>query len=104
MSLKQVTAIIRETRVKSVMNKLRHAGVSGATVSTARGFGEYVNNYTSDGMEPYTRLELILDAERAKLVAELIMEVAHTGATGDGIVSITTVDELYRIRDKKQLG
>lgn len=101
--LKQVTAVIRDSRVQQVLEKLRTAGVTGVTVSHVKGFGEYINNYSGDGLDPCSRVEVILEQGRAHPVAELIMDAAHTGTTGDGIVSIVPVEHLYRIRDKCEI-
>ncbi len=100
MPLKKVTAVIRDSRVPSAFDSLKTAGVRGASVFRVKGFGEYTNNYAPDGLESYSRIEVIIDEQRAQTVAELIMEAAHTGTTGDGIVAITAVEHLFRIRDK----
>lgn len=104
MPLKKVTAIVRDTRVARILNQLKTHGVGGASVFRVKGFGEYTNHYAADGLEPYSRIEIITDSARAHDVAQLIVDESHTGLAGDGIVAVSPVETLIRIRDKAQIG
>ncbi len=98
--MKNVIAIIRKELVGEVIEVLRHGGVQGATVIPATGFGEYNNNFSPESMEAYAQLEVMIDNARAAEVAQMIMDTAHSGTDGDGIVAISPLEEFYRIRDK----
>ena len=76
--------------------------VDGFTVMDVSGVGEY-KNYFKDGCEvKHIRLELYLQESRASEVAETIVEAAHTGNRGDGIVALKPVNEIYRIRTREK--
>ena len=51
-------------------------------------------------MVRHVRLETFTHEEHAEEIVKAIMEAAHTGTSGDGIVAVEPVDELYRIRKK----
>lgn len=103
MSLKLIVAYVREHRIGPVVECLRAFGVSGISVSQAQGMGEYINPHGTHGLEPHRRIDVMLEASKAQLAAELIMEVARSGLTGDGIVAIMPVDNMFRIRDNSEI-
>jgi len=51
----------------------------------------------------HARLELFVSQARAKEVAEIIMDAAHAGEAGDGIIAIEPVETLMRIRTRNTL-
>lgn len=103
MSLKLIVAYVREQRIGPLVDRLRAFGVSGISVSQAQGMGEYTNPHGSHGLEPHRRIDVMLEASKAQLAAELIMDVARSGLTGDGIVAIMPIDNLFRIRDNTEI-
>jgi nitrogen regulatory protein P-II 1 len=103
MNFKKITAFIRSDQLKKVEAALQKSGIKGMSVSKTRGFGEYVDFYMSDGMTEHTRLEIFITSTRAEAVAEIIIEAAHVGIEGDGIVAIAPVDNVYRIRTKSAM-
>lgn len=103
MDLKNVTAIVRTDVLEDVESRLRQLGVPGLTVWRVKGFGEYANFFTPDWMSACARIEIFTDAAQAKQIVDTIMQAAHTGTAGDGIVAILPVDGLFRIRDSRQL-
>lgn len=103
MDLKRVTAIVRTDVLEDVERRLRQLGVPGLTVSRVKGFGEYANFFTPDWTSACARIEIFTDAAQAQQIIDTIMQAAHTGTSGDGIVAVQPVDSLFRIRDRRQL-
>ncbi len=106
MRLKNIVAIIRESVVASVLDKLQDDGVPGVSVTSVRGYGEYINTYSRSSLDALVngvRLEIILPEERVESVVDTIMDLACSGAEGDGIVAVFPVERLYRVRDKQQI-
>lgn len=103
MSLKLVVAYVREQRVGALLERLRAFGVRGISVSQAQGMGEYINPHGNYGLEPHRRIDVMLEASKAQSAAELIMEVARSGLTGDGVVAIMPIENLFRIRDNTEI-
>ena len=103
MDLKKVTAIVRTDILEDVERHLRQLGVPGLTVWRVKGFGEYANFFTPDWTSACARIEIFTDAAQAQQIVDTILQAAHTGTAGDGIVAVIPVDGLFRIRDRRQL-
>ena len=50
----------------------------------------------------HARVEVFTDAGRADATARAIMEAAHSGEPGDGMVAILPVERVYRIRTGRE--
>ena len=103
MNLKKITAIVHTLVLEDVETRLRALGVPGITVTRVKGFGEGANFLTRDWMSAYACIEIFTDVAQAEQIVAAIMQVAHTGTAGDGIVAVLPVDALYRIRDHREL-
>jgi len=102
MEYRKITAIIENQRLEAVERRLEEVGVGGVTVSKVKGYGDYRNFYTRDWMTSHSRIEIFTDAGRADEIARAIMDAAHTGLSGDGIVVVLPVERVYRIRTKAE--
>jgi len=102
MFYRKVTAIIRSDVLEKVETRLQEFGVRGVSVSKVKGYGEYANLYTRDWFTSHARIEIFTTAEHAEQIAVAIMEAAHLGQAGDGIVAIAPVEKLYRIRSRAE--
>jgi len=103
MIYKKITAIIRPDLLGKVEKTLKGLGVPGISISQVKGYGEYADFYSDDWMVTHARIEVIIDTERAEEIAQAIMDTAHTGLEGDGIVAIVPVEKLYHIRTKAEI-
>ncbi len=102
MELKLVVAIIRTNALESVEEKLREMGVRGLTVSRAKGFGAHANLFSADWLVDQVKIELFLEQDRAESVAQAILNTAHSGSRGDGIVAILPVEKVYSVRTRSE--
>lgn len=102
MKYRKVTAIVTVEKMDAVERALIKLGVPGISVSQVRGFGEYQDFYKPDLMCRHMRLEIFCRSEEADAIARCIMDAAHTGISGDGIVAILPVEHLYCIRTKDE--
>jgi len=100
-----VTAIIKPHRLDDVKDALRAAGVSGITVTEAKGFGRqggHAESYRGTEYKidfvPKLKLEILVPTEEAEQVAKLVAEAARTGKIGDGKIWISGVDRAIRVR------
>lgn len=98
-----VIAIIRSELLDKVKNKLQELNVHGFSVMQVTGCGEYLDHYSHECMKMHARIEIFTFSRRAEAVAQAIMETAHTGEEGDGIVAILPVSWVYRIRTHQLL-
>ena len=104
MEFRKVVAIIRGSALEKVEERLRELGVNGITVTKVKGYGEYANFYKADWMVNNARIEIFTVSEKVDAIVDAIMEAAHAGVTGDGLVAVLPVEKLYRIRTKAEYG
>ncbi|HIP69040.1 MAG TPA: P-II family nitrogen regulator [Chromatiales bacterium] len=98
MEFRKVTAIIRPERLQAVEDILRKLNVGGVSVVKVKGFGEYANFFKSDWMCTHIQVEVFTGKTHVDEIAASIMEAAHTGIEGDGIVAVLPVESVYHIR------
>lgn len=104
MEYRKITAIVRREVVQDIEARLQGLGVGGITVTRVKGYGEYANFYSSDWLVSHARIEVFTTRARAGEIATAIMETAHTGVSGDGLVAVLPVEQIYRIRTKSPPG
>lgn len=99
-SYRKVTAIIRSDVLEKVEQALQTIGVTGISVTKVKGYGEYADFYSRDWMVGHARIEIFTHETKADGIAQAIIEAAHVGLEGDGIVAVSPVEKLYRIRSR----
>ena len=103
--MKKIEAIIKPFKLDEVKEALHDVGVSGITVTEARGFGRQKGHtelyrgaeYVVDFL-PKVKLEVVVDDPLAERVVEAIQNAAQTGRIGDGKIFVLPVEEALRIR------
>ncbi len=105
----KVEAIIQPSRLESVKEALREAGVNGMTVLEVRGHGRQKGHtehyrgseYTVD-LLPKIKLEMVLSDALAQVAVQAILKTAKTGRIGDGKIFLSKIDEAIRIRNEER--
>ena len=103
--MKLITAIVKPFKLDDVKEALKDIGVPGITVTEARGFGRQRGHtevyrgaeYTVEFV-PKVRIEVLVDDEDSKRIADAIVEAARTGKIGDGKVWISDIGSVIRVR------
>ena len=103
--IKKIEAIIREEALDTVKDALRAIGIVGMNVVEVRGHGRQggINlswrgtAYQMD-MIPKILLSVVLSERNVEKTVETILNAARTGKEGDGIIFISPVDDVVRIR------
>jgi nitrogen regulatory protein P-II 1 len=102
--MKHVWAIIQPHKLSDVSLVLRRMpGVSGMTVTDARGWGrgkrqdEASHRDEARDFEAHVRVDVTCTAGIAEDVATAIQRAAHTGFRGDGVVYISPIEDAIRI-------
>ncbi|MBC7159140.1 MAG: P-II family nitrogen regulator [Porphyrobacter sp.] len=103
--MKKIEAIIKPFKLDEVKEALHEVGVSGITVTEAKGFGrqkghtelyrgaEYVVDFI-----PKVKLEVVVPDSLVEAVLEAVAAAAQTGRIGDGKIFVTPVETALRIR------
>ena len=103
--MKKIEAIIKPFKLDEVKEALHEVGVSGITVTEAKGFGRQKGHtelyrgaeYVVDFL-PKVKLELAVVDERVDQAVEAIAQAASSGKIGDGKIFITALEQALRIR------
>ncbi len=103
--MKKIEAIIKPFKLDEVKEALHEVGVSGITVTEAKGFGRQKGHtelyrgaeYVVDFL-PKVKLEVVVDDGLAERVVEAIAASAQTGRIGDGKIFVTAIETALRIR------
>jgi nitrogen regulatory protein P-II 1 len=103
--MKKIEAIIKPFKLDEVKEALHDVGVSGITVTEAKGFGRQKGHtelyrgaeYVVDFL-PKVKLEVVVDDDQVSRVVEAIAAAAQTGRIGDGKIFVIPVESALRIR------
>ena len=107
--MKKIEAIIKPFKLDEVKEALHEVGVSGITVTEAKGFGRQKGHtelyrgaeYVVDFL-PKVKLEVVVPDAQASKVVEAIAGAAHTGRIGDGKIFVSDIQSAIRIRTGEQ--
>ncbi len=103
--MKKIEAIIKPFKLDEVKDALHGVGVSGITVTEAKGFGRQKGHtelyrgaeYVVDFL-PKVKLEVVVDDGMVERVVEAIQGAAQTGRIGDGKIFVIPIEKAVRIR------
>jgi len=104
-AMKKIEAIIKPFKLDEVKDALDKVGVTGITITEAKGFGRQKGHtelyrgaeYRVEFL-PKVKVEILIDDAKASAVVDAIIEAARTGRIGDGKIFVSPVDDAVRIR------
>jgi nitrogen regulatory protein P-II 1 len=107
--LKKIEAIIREDKVNDVKDALAEIGIVGLNMFEVRGHGRQggiqlvgrAGTYQVN-MLPKIQINIVLNERNLDVAIEAILESAYTGEPGDGIIFITPVEDVIRVRTRER--
>src|ERR1700722_17414705 len=101
--MKRVTAIIKPFKLDEVREALIAAGVTGMTVTEAKGFGRQRGHQVRPPGDdevhfvPKLLLEVAVDDNVAADIVEIVRTAAATGKIGDGKIFVQDLASATRI-------
>lgn len=104
--MKEIKAIIQPHMLTKVIDSLKAIeNLPGVTVSEVRGFGHVQTEAEKDKLiqdfieyAKKCKLEIVVRDELAEQVLDVITRSAHTGHPGDGLIFVSPVGEVIKIR------
>ncbi len=107
--LKKIEAIIRDDRLNDVMDALAEIGIVGLNMFEVRGHGRQggirlvgrAGTYQVN-LLPKVQLNIVLSDRNLEAALETILQAAYTGEPGDGIIFVTPVEEVIRVRTRER--
>jgi len=107
--LRKIEAIIREDKVTDVVDALKEIGIMGLNTFEVRGHGRQggvqlvgrAGTYQVN-MLPKIQVNIVLSERNMEPAIEAILKSAYTGEPGDGLIFVTPVQEVIRIRTRER--
>ncbi|MFC7287412.1 transcriptional regulator [Herminiimonas sp. KBW02] len=104
--MKQIIAIIQPHRLDAVEHALQSLShLPGFTLFQVRGHARgrgighlFAADEWNPDMHEHTALLMFCSDDIAQEVVEAIRSASHTGNTGDGLIAVSTVDDIVRIQ------
>lgn len=107
--MKLVKAYIRPMLLEEVYTALRAEGYCCMTVFEGEGTGRYSDPSDRHGSlnfpamhTPVAKIEIAAEAKDVEPISEIIQKHGRTGHKGDGIVFVSPIEQITRIRDGEQ--
>ncbi|MEQ8159791.1 MAG: P-II family nitrogen regulator [Smithellaceae bacterium] len=107
--MKKIEAIVREDKVNDVKDALSEIGIVGLNMFEVRGHGRQggiqlvgragVYQVT---MLPKIQINIVLNERNLDEALEVILKSAYTGEPGDGIIFVTPVEDVIRVRTRER--
>jgi len=103
--MKKIEAIVRASRFDQVKEALSKKDINFFTFYEVKGYGHqkgknlsYRGAIYDVGYIARFKLEILVSENFLKTAINAITESAKTGEKGDGLIIVTSVDEVYNIR------
>lgn len=107
--MKEIKAYIRTGCLDQTVNTLQDSGAPGTTIVTVHpvgyGFGTRFSLSEQDISKKYfdiSKIELVCDDEDLEKFVDIILDSAHTGVSGDGLIFVSDVNMAIKIRTRKR--
>jgi|GEM_PF-530237 len=107
--MKEIKAYIRTACLEETVKALEEKGAPGITVVTVHPVGYGFNARFSLSPEEVTRrfydivkIELVCDKEDLDTFVNTILDCSHTGDSGDGLIFVSDVKEVVKIRNRQR--
>ena len=102
---KKIEAIIREEKLNDVKAALSEIGIVGMNIFEVRGHGRgggitltgRTGTYKVD-LLPKIQINIVLSAHNVEKTIETIRQAGTTGKEGDGIIFVSPVEDVIRLR------
>lgn len=107
--MQEIKAFIRSEKVDKVLHELENKGITGMTVIDVMSVGpgmiapdkaKYSMKYV-ERFSQVAKLELVCHDEDVDGIINLVKVAAHTGHPGDGLIYVTGVKKIVKVRTGK---
>ncbi len=110
--MKRIEAMIPSLKRNNVIEGILKAGAQGVTVVESRGKGAGERPMvggargTARYIAGYNRIDTIItivNDSKLEPVISAILDIAHSGSKGDGMIFVSTIEEAYKIGTKEKV-
>jgi nitrogen regulatory protein P-II 1 len=102
--MKEVKAFVKPFKVNDILNQLLQAGYPNLTASMAEGTGNFkseessLSTHFSITDSKVAKIEIVCNDIDVEKIVGIISSIGRTGNPGDGIIYVSDVDTVYKVR------
>ena len=100
--MKKIECVIRQEKLKEVIDALRMAGAAGATVSEVKGFGSQSTRPDNFLFLPKTKIELYARDEDIEDLISAIIKCCKEESLGSGKIAVLPIEDCVRVRTEER--
>lgn len=108
--MKLIKAYIRHRKAEEVYNDLKKEGYCCMTFVEFEGTGRYSDHEKEHISDKYPfadayrviKLEILVTDEHIAPIVDIIRKNGRTGYRGDGMIIISPIDEVYKVRNDEK--
>jgi nitrogen regulatory protein P-II 1 len=103
--MKEIKAFVRPNRVEKVVKALMNDGIENMTIFSGEGTGKFTRKDASPSIKynisdsQLNKIELIFKDEWVEKATNIICENAFTFGSGDGLVYISDIEKIIRVKN-----
>ena len=108
--MKEIKAFVKPFKVNEIVHQLMDFGYPNITISMAEGTGNFksddpsISTHFSISNSPVAKLEIVSKIEDVDKIISIISEYGRTGNSGDGLIYISDVYKVYRVKTGLENG
>ena len=108
--MKEIKAFVRHNKVNEIVHHLIDNGFENITLSLAEGTGKlqdenaFVSQKFSVTDSPIAKIEMVVDNIEIETIVSIISENGSTLNPGDGIIYVSEVEKVYRVKTGLEKG
>jgi nitrogen regulatory protein P-II 1 len=102
--MKEIKAFVRPNKVNEIVQQLKDKGFENITLSSAEGTGKlqdenaFVSQKFSVTDSEIAKLEIVAEDEDVDTICAIICEYGCTLNPGDGLIYISDIEKVYRVK------
>jgi nitrogen regulatory protein P-II 1 len=102
--MREIKAFIRRSRATVVIKALRDNDFKSITVAEVEGTGRFTRPDAKPSLKftvthsKMAKLEIVCEKEDVETIVKLIHEHGGTGEKGDGIIYVSDVEQIFKVR------
>ncbi|NPV00265.1 MAG: P-II family nitrogen regulator [Brevinematales bacterium] len=107
--MKKIEAIIRPEKLEAVVDKLQDLGYPGLNITNIQGHGRQKGMKEIFRGREYdikfiqkVKIELVVPDDKVEMIVDAIIDIAKTGAIGDGKIFLSDIADAIRVRTKER--
>ena len=105
--MKEIKAFVKPFKVNDILNQLLQSGFPNITVSMAEGTGNFnseessLSTHFSITDSKVAKIEIVCDDSEVEKIVDIISTKGRTGNSGDGIIFVSDIEKVYRVKTGK---